>query len=71
MRVPKMKTDLQKKSVFFEGFKLFNELPAELKECQSEDIFKRLLKMHCKTLFILNKYLFAILLYKQCTYNVL
>ena len=43
-----MKTDLQKKSVFFEGFKLFNELPAELKECQSSDIFKRLLKMHCK-----------------------
>ena len=50
-----MKTDLQKKSVFFAGFQMFNELPAELKECQSGgDIFKRLLKMHCKTLFIPN-----------------
>ena len=54
MRLPRMKIDLQKKSVFFERFKLFNELPAKLKECQSGDIFKRLLKMHCKTLFILN-----------------
>ena len=51
MRLPRMKTDLQKKDIFFEGFKMFNELPAELKECQSENIFKRLLKMHCKTLF--------------------
>ena len=51
MRLPRMKTDIQKKSVFFELFKMFT---AELKECQSEDIFKRLLKMHCKTLFILN-----------------
>ena len=25
MRLPRMKTDLQKKSVFFERFKLFNE----------------------------------------------
>ena len=54
MRLPRMKTDLQKKSVCFAGFKIFNELPAELKKCQCEDIFKRLLKMHCKTLFILN-----------------
>ena len=54
MRLPKMKTDLQKKSVFFEGFEMFNELSAEIKECQIKDIFKRLLKMHCKTLFILN-----------------
>ena len=50
---------------------MFNELPAELKECQSEDIFKSLLKMYCKTLFILNWYPFPILLYKQCTYNTL
>ena len=48
MRLPRTKTDFQKKSVFFEGFKMFSELPAELKECQSEDIFKRLLKMHYK-----------------------
>ena len=44
MRLEKMKTDLQRKSIFFKGFKMFNELPAELKECQSGDIFKRLLK---------------------------
>ena len=54
MRLSRMKTDLQKKSVFFKGFKLFIQLPAELKECHSGEIFKRLLKMHCKTLFILN-----------------
>ena len=41
MRLPRMKTDLQKKSVFFEGLKLFNELPAELKECQSVEIFSK------------------------------
>ena len=35
IRLPRMKTDLQRKGVFFEGFKMFNELPAELKECQS------------------------------------
>ena len=45
MTLPRMKTDLQKKSVFFEGFKM-NELPVEFKEYQSGDIFKRLLKMH-------------------------
>ena len=55
MRLPRMTTDLRQKSVFFEGFKMFNELPAELKVCQNGDIiFKRLLKMHCTTLFILN-----------------
>ena len=54
MTLPRMKTDLQKKNVFFEGFKMFNELPGKLKQCQSEDIFKRLLKIHCKTLYILN-----------------
>ena len=40
-----MKADLQRKSVFFEGYKMFNELPAEL---------KGLLKMNCETLFIVN-----------------
>ena len=54
MRLPRMKTDLQRKSEFFEGFKIFNELPAGLKECQSEDISKRFLKIYCKTLFIFN-----------------
>ena len=42
MRLLKMKIDLQRQSVFFDGFKMFNQLPAELKECQSEEIFKRL-----------------------------
>ena len=32
--------NLQRRSVFFEGFKMFNELPAEVKECQNEDILK-------------------------------
>ena len=40
MRLPRMKTDLQKRSAFFEGFIMFNELPAELKQCQNEDIIK-------------------------------
>ena len=41
-KLPKIKTDLQRKSVFFDRFKTFNDLPTELKECKSEDIFKRL-----------------------------
>ena len=39
MRLPRLNTDLQKKSVFFEGFQIFNELPPELKECQSGGTF--------------------------------
>ena len=34
----RMKTGLQRKSVFSEGFKMCNNLPAELKEYQDEDI---------------------------------
>ena len=29
MRLPRMKTDFQRNRVVFEGFKMFNELPAE------------------------------------------
>lgn len=49
LRLPKYKTEKRKKSIFYEGIKMFNELPKETKQATNLCKFKRLCKDFIKS----------------------
>ena len=40
------RTRSAQKSMFYEGVKMYNTLPAEIKRCEKLEMFKRMLKEH-------------------------
>lgn len=40
------KTKSAQKSLFYEGIKIYNDIPAEIKNCDKLELFKRRLKAH-------------------------
>ena len=46
LMLPLPRSNVLKKSIFFDGIKTFNELPTGIKSCQSVPSFKYALKKH-------------------------
>ena len=48
IRLPDIRTENARKCLLYNGIKLFNELPTDLKNCDSINIFKKRLAMHIR-----------------------
>lgn len=50
LRLPKVRTEFAKKTLEYVGYKMYNELPTEIKDCENIVKFKEKLFLYCKNL---------------------
>lgn len=50
IRLPRVRTEFAKKTLEYIGYKMYNELPTAIKDCENIDKFKEKLFLYCKTL---------------------